>query len=647
MRLNTLARYLALFTTTCLVPVLPAVAQVTADSDPPTTVTSTAADAFGAQTGVDRIGLYNEAQVRGFDLQQSGAYRIDDHYFVRATGLPEPLLSTLSVNVGITAATLDLPSPSGVVSYQLKRPDAARPFKASVGIRDFGTVHSDLELSAFSKDRSLSVVAGAILQPRSVTSTDQDGPLYGAGAVMHWTPATGHLVRAFASLQEKRYDGDFKVNPVGAAPPPALIREFNYSPDWAKSAFNEGNAGLLYEGHLGTWTVAASLTHSAVDTDRSDTTVLDVDAAGLAKSTLYWAPPTSARATAAEVKVRRQIEVGRWTQGFGVAVRARHSESDLADAVGIDAGVYELDRPNRDVARPTLPGVNELGSDEVVQTTASLSYDLQLDNRLDVRLGAHRTHYEKDVRQPNGLSSQLAQSVWFHNASVTWSLSQRVQVFASYVSGLEESGVAPAIASNRGDILAPVEARQWEVGGVYRLRSGLNLVLAYFDIEKPIAGLRSDGVYDFVGDVRHAGYEVSLSGRLSERTSIVAGAVALKPELSGPLVDSGASLSVPPGVSRNNITFNIDHRLNDDWSVDSQLIFEGKRRMRADSRAEIDGVAFLSLGASRSFEVNRLPIIARFQIVNALDEEGYYATPSNILVPIWSRTYRAVLSTWF
>ena len=43
-----------------------------------------AADAFGERVGIEQIGLYSEGQVRGFDLNASGAYRIEDAYFSRS-----------------------------------------------------------------------------------------------------------------------------------------------------------------------------------------------------------------------------------------------------------------------------------------------------------------------------------------------------------------------------------------------------------------------------------------------------------------------------------------------------------------------------------------------------------------------------------
>ena len=80
---------------------------------------SNAADAFGERAGIEQSGLYTENQVRGFDLNDSGAYRIDDAYFSRAQALDDTILAGVSVRVGVNAARLPYPAPSGVVNVFL------------------------------------------------------------------------------------------------------------------------------------------------------------------------------------------------------------------------------------------------------------------------------------------------------------------------------------------------------------------------------------------------------------------------------------------------------------------------------------------------------------------------------------------------
>lgn len=623
----------------------PALAQDDAKDD---TIVRQAADAFGEQMGVDRVGLYNEAQVRGFDLQQSAAYRIDDHYFVRATGLSESVMGGLSVRVGASAAALSLPSPSGVVVYRLREPGVKNGVKVSAGFRDFATVHTEVEMTRVSRDGKLAVSATAIAQPFNNSSTDQKGAVYDAGAVVAWRPDNRQQVRLFGARQKRDFDGYFIVVPSDDREPPPLPRTTNFAPGWSRGTYRDTNAGVLYDGDFGNWLLGASATWSQFDGERTDVAVLTTDADGNAQLTTYYCPPQTSSAAAAEVRVTRRVVTGAFRHDLGLALRTRHSVTDLVQATGFDGGRFNVaDRPT-DGPAPVLPASLPEGRDEVEQTMASLTYNLAWADRLDVRLGVHRSQYDKATRQPGApLPQQRSQENWLYNASTVVRFSPRLHLFTSYVTGLEESGVAPASATNRGEVLPPVEAKQWEAGASVNLRAGLTLIAAWFDITKPVAGLRADGRYDLVGDVRHSGYELSLSGQVTPATNIVLGAVLLKPRLSGELVDSGQSLNVPPGVSYANTTVNVEHQFDNGWSVDGQLLFEGRRRMTQTSKTEVPGVTFLTLGARYDFSIADRPVTGRFQVVNALDQKGYYATPSSALVPIWSRTWRLAFNTSF
>ena len=96
-----------------------------------------AADAFGERVGTEQSGLYSETQVRGFDLNDSGAYRIDDAYFSRAAALNDPLLAGVGVRVGVNAVRLAYPAPSGVVNYRLRQAGPVNDAAARCGLARF------------------------------------------------------------------------------------------------------------------------------------------------------------------------------------------------------------------------------------------------------------------------------------------------------------------------------------------------------------------------------------------------------------------------------------------------------------------------------------------------------------------------------
>jgi iron complex outermembrane receptor protein len=63
-------------------------------------------DAFGKRIGLEQVGLYNEAQARGFDLTASNAYRVNDDCFVRAAALSDTIAESVGVKVEVAAAEI-------------------------------------------------------------------------------------------------------------------------------------------------------------------------------------------------------------------------------------------------------------------------------------------------------------------------------------------------------------------------------------------------------------------------------------------------------------------------------------------------------------------------------------------------------------
>ena len=67
----------------------------------------------------------------------------------------------------------------------------------------------------------------------------------------------------------------------------------------------------------------------------------------------------------------------------------------------------------------------------------------------------------------------------------------------------------------------------------------VKLVAGLFDVRKPYFSTDEANVYTILGDVRHRGVELSLSGNLVDDLSIVAGAVLMEPRVAGEAVELG------------------------------------------------------------------------------------------------------------
>jgi len=604
-----------------------------------------AADAFGERVGTEQSGLYNEGEVRGFDLNDSGAYRIDDAYFSRASPLNDPVLAGVGVRVGVNAARLAYPAPSGVVNYRLREPGPDNQLRLGAGFRDFGTHVVQGDGSWKGGDERFGLAGGFVWRPLVRWGPGSEGEAIDVGLVGAWKVAPNQRLRAFASLYRREYDGDYSFIAADGVVPPDPRKLHQYSPEWARVEASNTNLGVLYDGRFGGWSLDLAAFRSMYDSDGTDFTLIDTQANGDAFATTYRSPGKTNASDSAEARLGRQFDAGGFSHLVTASLRGRRSRVDLASNLAIRLGAFNLTGDTPDGIEQPWSGTR--GKDEVEQLTASVGYGLAWRDRLQVRLAAHRTRYDKQVMSTDGVRTRGVSETTLYNASAIVSLTARTAVFGSWVTGLEETGTAPTSATNRDEVLPPVEAEQFELGVRHTLTPSLTFIGALFDVSKPTTGFRADGSFGLVGEVRHRGIEGSLAGQLDPKTSVVLGAVAFTPKIAGPLVDAGVVGSRAAGISQLVANASVERRLWDGWSMDAQLSYSGARWADTANTFKAPAVTTLSLGARRRFELAGRPAQFRVLASNLTGADGYWASPSGLLWPIAPRTVRAMLTLTF
>ncbi|MDG2522516.1 TonB-dependent receptor [Caulobacter segnis] len=606
-----------------------------------------AEDAFGERQGVEQIGLYDEGQVRGFDLGNSGAYRIDGAYFARTSYLADPILQGVGVMVGVGASRLDFTSPSGVVNYRLRDVGTDNRLTVSAGMRDYETPFTDLNGALVSQDGRFGIVGGALLRPDVQWNGGGKGEAYDYGALAQWRPSDALRARAFVSYSTRDYNGDSAFMTTDGGLPPDAAPLTQHAPSWSTAIYDQTNLGLLIDARVMGWSLDASAFRSTYDPERTDFTVLAVNREGQGTATTWSTPSRAMWSDSAELRAARVFRTGDLSHRISIAARGRISETELAAAQRIPLGAFDYRRPP-EAPQPVLIDDGRRGLDRVEQITGSLGYALAW-GPLTLRAGLHRTRYDKSFRQLDGGLTERVQSRWFHNASATWALNDRATLFGSWTTGLEETGTAPKNAANRDEVLPPVQAEQFELGVRYALTPDLTLIAATFDASKPTTGLRADNVFTLVGQVRHRGVEASLAGDIRPGTSVVIGGMWMDPKVSGELVDSGQIGALATGLSRAVINANIEQTLPfaPGWSVDANLGWWSGRKVTAASDFQAQANAQLLVGTRYRFKIADNDAVFRAAVVNALDDRGWWGDPAEYIWKQGPRTYRASLTVTF
>jgi len=592
-----------------------------------------ARDAFGERAGVEQVGLYTENQVRGFNLNDTASYRIDGLYVLREFQFPDTILSGVSVKVGVSAARLDYPSPSGVVDYRLKdAKPGGQQFSVNFGLRDFGTRFVEAA-GGYAPDHGRWGIAGGVqslFDQRFPNGTG--GHNHGIGLVPFWRPSDHVRIRTVFSMDRSTYNGDYSIQSAVPDVVPPKTGGRNLGVQDARVLRYSYNTGVLADAEFSSrWSFQGSVFYSDTQRTPQDFTLVSLRPDFTADLTFIATENRHNRGLTGGAVMKYDFDTASAAHTFSAAARGRQSRDLVESRPPVRINAVDTSREPYP-ARPATPGPLSALNSDVDQVIGSLGYNGNYFDRLEVRGGLHRSRYIKTVVAPNGARTRRADNTWFYNASAVFAAGDALTLFANTVKGVEESGIAPQNAVNRSEVLPPVTAEEYEVGARYALTPRLNLTVAGFDTTKLTSGLRPDGVFALVGEVNHRGVELSLNGEVRPGTNIVVGGMMMKPRLSGQLVEAGLIGRKPAAVSSSLGVLSVDQRLSfaPGWSADARVAWQGPRIGNVANTIRVKGYATLGLGGRYAFDWNGKPLLLRFAVSNVFNTQSYSVAPGNL-----------------
>ncbi len=624
-------------------------AQTASAPQPPANgdVVRAADDAFGRRIGIEEVGLYSEGEVRGFDLQAAGNYRIEDHYYVRVAGMLQPLNGGTAIRVGANGLRTDFAAPSGVVQYTLPAGGAGARASLEAGWWGGSGPVAMLRGAAGTADGKLSVAGGLQLSLGQRYTDGTTGDFTAVGLVPRWTPAPGVRITGLWSHNWFPREGDtFFANP--AAAPRTLKRWTNRTQSWMGNKNGSDLIGAFADIDAGGgWEFGASIFRNALPYDHSAFNLLRFTGNGreAAQSGLLFGPENR-WAVSSEATVAKQFVTGTLTHRI-IAMARRRDSTVIADpGVAYSAGTYADVNHIPEVAAPAIARGTARMRDDVGQWTGGLGYRLSIGSSAELRFDAQRVEYAKRVRAVDGRVTEQTTRPWLYGGALSVGVTPRLTAFASYARGLEEAGVAPANATNRGTVLPAAISRQAELGVKYGFAGGPTLIAGLFDLSKPTPGIDAAGAFDFVGTVRHRGVELSLAGPLTPRLSAVLGATYLDAEIEGELVTRGVIGTRPIGRPEVTALANLTWRVPGvaGLTVDGGVNVRGGRYADRENRVALPGYATFNLGLRQAFELDGHPVTLRARVTNLTDKFAWNPTNSGLITPIVPRTLTLTLT---
>lgn len=589
-----------------------------------------AEDAFGASVGVERIGLYSDFDARGFSPVAAGNIRLEGLYIDNPTGFTARLVSGSTMRVGIAAQGYPFPAPTGLADYRLRRAGDVAVVSVNATAGPFSSHIVSIDTQQPFMDGRLGF-AGGLAYGSAGPARGAADDIFAIGGALHWQASERLLLQPFFAVWDL---SSIRSTPLvftdGATAPPSSPAR-NLSPDWVQSRSFRPMYGTVSTYEMSdAWTVRAGLFRVENETEQQRTALLrNTQPDGSVDRFVAASRDQSFGSTSGELRATWNGAEGPRGHAVHFSVRGRAAERSYGGGVMHPLGPGNLYEDASDLPEPVFV-FGPQSQDEVRQTTFGVAYNGIWAGRGELRLGVQNVDYQKTVFAPGQPEVVSTDNPWLYDAALAMPITERLSAYAGYTVGLEESPVAPANAVNRNEAPPALITSQRDAGIRYRLTPNMTLVAGVFEVTKPYFNLDPAQIYRELGEVRHQGVELSLTGRPIEGLTLVAGAVLLNGEVSGELVDLGQIGPRPVGQTERQLRLNADYQLpwNPNLSVDLALLSTGERAASsaplAGGRQFIQpGRTTLDLGARWRFQVGDARAVARLLMQNVTDNREW------------------------
>ena len=574
-----------------------------------TNVVTASADAFGIAIGVEALGVYNPGEVRGFDPIAAGNARIEGLYVdvhgpaVPYGPLPARLVQDTHIHVGLAAAGFPFPSPTGIVDFGLRSPMGKPGLSSTVYAGPYGTSGFDLDVHTPLAGERCGVGGGVT---RRWDEFVPDGTQFttDVAVIESCRTSAGSGVTTFYGRTTETQQAVWPWVYVTTTPTPEPVEARNTGPSWARgTAVLTDYGGLVRLEAPNHWTLRAGVFRSVYDQPNSAQDLLyNPNPAGVATQQFVAYPDQPTASTSGELRATHQTEDGPRQHEVMLTVRARDVTARYGGYDQVDLGTVRLGTQTT-VPEPVFT-FGPTTSDQIRQWTAGAAYALHWHGGVDFAVGLEQVRYDRTIVEPAAPEVTQHETPFLYYASTAAAVTSHLSAYAALTRGLEDSGLAPASATNRGQLLPASRTSQEEAGVRYAVGK-TSLVAGAFEVQKPYYNIGSDGSYTWLGTERHPGFELSLNAEPRSGLTVVAGAV-----LMAPVVTLGSGVqgvgTAPVAQTRRILQLAADYRLAI-WprcSVDVMATQFGAVPVRVDDGAYVPKQTLVNVGARYRFSVS-------------------------------------------
>lgn len=285
---------------------------------------------------------------------------------------------------------------------------------------------------------------------------------------------------------------------------------------------------------------------------------------------------------------------------------------------------------------PVLPAATP--SSRIEDKGAYLFDRISIGERWQVMAGLRRTDYS-NVSPVTHYEANETMPAY----AVLYKLRPRLNLYASYLEGLEEGGQAPQNAANALEVLPPLKSRQREIGAKADVARGVQLTAAYFDIDRPASGTNPvNNRFELTGVANYRGVELSATGAVAREWNIYASALFLDAEQTVSTTDPALLGKQPENTPRRAGSVFAEYRPAGmpQLALSAGAYYVGARAVNPLNQAYVEGYTRIDFGARYTTRLGHYRPTLQVYIENAFDARYWSAAGNNLLAVGQPRTIK-------
>jgi iron complex outermembrane receptor protein len=612
-------------------------------------VTREVLDAQGARTlydalrntaGVTRSQLsgstYDNISIRGILVENRGNYRLNGSLpVINLIDIPLENKERVEVLKGASSLYYGLVPPSGVVNFVTKRAGdtPVTSFETSVNQHGGADAHVDIGRRFAGGDMGLRVNAVAGKQDIGIANYSGDRSLL--SAAYDWRVAPGFSLKADLEHYRKDVSEQAAIRVPDAVGgridlPRVPDNKTNLAGEWQHYDAHATNALLRGDLALGdAWSLTVETGRAETVRDRRFSQFRNYDlATGEGQLEIFFGEGQRYTNTNHRVELLGLLGTGfvRQELTLGYTYNRRNAFSgDSAPNALVPQNLYDP-RPVPELN----PALTRPGTDSTIRDKGLYAFDrISFGDRWQLLAGLRASDYSNE-----NVNSRYSTDDVSPNLSLMFKPSPDTSIYASYLEGLEETGTAPSSRANSGEILPPAVNKQKELGIKTRAWRNIFAQAAVFQIDRPLTTI--DGANRFVlgGKSRYRGLELSASGEVTPRLSVVASALLLDAQIVAVGATNPGELGkTPENTPRRTFSLFGEYRLPQvaGLSLNAGLFHVGERAVDNLNQAYVGSYTTLSLGARYRTRISGHDVTFQANLDNATDRD-YWATAGNGLL---------------